>query len=79
MLASFTIKNDGQYDVKDIEIRCVHSAGSGTIIDENTQTLYEIVRRHSARNFSGVNMGFMDSQARRSGCRILSLKLVADP
>jgi len=77
MMANFTIKNDSPYDIKDIKLRCRHSAPSGTEIDENTRTVYEIVKSHSTRSFRDINMGFIASQVARSGCTILDLKLAS--
>jgi hypothetical protein len=73
MIADFTVRNDSPYDVKDIEIQCKHSAPSGTVIDQNTRTVYQIVKANSARTFRGVNMGFINSQAEQSRCSILTL------
>ena len=70
MEATFTISNSSDYDVKDIEIRCTHAAPSGTEIDRNTRTLYDIVQARSTRTFPKVNMGFIHSQASRSGCSV---------
>jgi hypothetical protein len=76
MEATFTIKNDGEMPVKDIQVRCTHSAPSGTVIDSNERTIYEIVAAHKSRTFHDFNMGFIDSQAARSSCEISDLSLV---
>lgn len=75
MKANFTIKNNGDVAVKDIEIKCVHSAPSGTVIDENTRTIYEIIPAHKTRTFRGFDMGFIHSQAASSSCHIEDLTL----
>lgn len=72
---TFTIWNRSTFDVKDIKIRCVHHANSGTVIDESTGTLYELVKAHSKRTFRNFNMGFMNSQAATSSCKIIELTL----
>jgi len=76
MEANFTIKNDGPYAIKDIEITCDHSAPSGTVIDRNTRTIYEIVKAKSKRLFTKFNMGFINSQVKSSSCRIVDFKVV---
>src|SRR6266481_4898064 len=43
MEADFTIKNNSNYNIKDLEIRCRHSAKSGTEIDSNTRTIYDVI------------------------------------
>ena len=73
MEATFTIQNGGAFDVKDIKITCTHYAHSGTVIDENTRTIYEIVKAHSKRTFRNFNMGFINSQAASSNCKIIDL------
>ena len=72
MEASFTIKNSGTTDVKDIEIECTHFAPSGTKIDSNTRTIYEVIKAGESRNFSKFNMGFIHSQADKSFASIKS-------
>jgi len=73
MIADFTIKNPTRYRFKDFEIKCTHSAPSGTVIDSNTQTIYETVEPKSTRVVKQVNMGFINSQAAQSGCEITDL------
>jgi hypothetical protein len=75
MMANFTIQDNSDTAIKDIEIRCDHSAPSGTVIDSNTRTIYEIVKAHSKRTFKNFNMGFIHSQAASSSCVIENLEL----
>jgi hypothetical protein len=74
MEATFTIKNKASINIKDFKIRCEHSAASGSVIDSNTQTIYDIVQANSTRTFRNVNMGFIHTQAVRSSCSIVSAK-----
>lgn len=73
MMANFTINNPSDHSFKDFEITCNHFAKSGTRIDSNTRTIYEIVKAHSKRTFRDFNMGFIHSQAVSSSCRITDL------
>jgi zinc-ribbon domain len=73
MIADFSINNPTQYRFKDVEIKCTHSAPSGTVIDSNTRTIYEIVEPKSTKVIKQMNMGFIHSQASRSGCDISNL------
>ncbi len=75
MEANFTITNNSQYNVKDVEITCNHFAKSGTKIDSNTRTIYDIVNAHSSKKFPNFNMGFIHSQASSSACSIVSLSI----
>jgi hypothetical protein len=76
MEADFVVKNDSRYNIKDFEIKCVHFAKSGTEIDSNTRTIYEIVEAHSTKKFPHFNMGFIHSQVASSSCAIDDLTIV---
>lgn len=76
MEADFTLKNNSNYDIKDFEITCEHYANSGTRIDSNTRTVYEVAKAHSARKFPNFNMGFIHSQASQSSCKVTDLSIV---
>ena len=75
MVATFVIRNESAHDVKDIEIRCVHSAPSGTVIDRNDKTIYEVVKAHSTRTIKDFTMGFIHTQAAQSNCQIVTVSL----
>jgi hypothetical protein len=70
MKADFTVKNGSRFDIKDIEIKCVHSAKSGTRIDSNTRTIYEIIKAGETKQFKDFNMGFIHTQAEKSSASI---------
>ena len=68
MEADFVILNNNDVDIKDIQIECNHFAKSGTKIDSNNGTIYEIVKRSSKKRYPNFNMGFLHSQAVKSSC-----------
>lgn len=76
MMANFTIKNPTLYRFKDFEIKCTHSAPSGTVIDSNTKTIYKVVAPRSTLVLREENMGFIHSQVASSGCQITDLVVV---
>jgi hypothetical protein len=76
MIADFTIKNPTRYRFKDFEIKCTHSAPSGTVIDSNTRTIYQTVQPTSTKVVKEMSMGFINSQATRSGCQITDLVVI---
>ncbi len=75
MEADFVVKNDSDYSIKDFEVTCNHFAKSGTRIDSNTRTIYEVVKAHSTKKFPNFNMGFIHSQAASSSCGITDLSI----
>lgn len=76
MIASFKITNASPWAIKNISVRCTHSGASGTEMDENTRTIYEVFPPHSARTISDFNMGFISPQAENSSAAILDFKFV---
>ncbi len=70
MLLDFTIRNDHDYAVKDVTIRCDHFGNSGTKIDSNTRTVYEQIFAHANLYRSNFNMGFFHSQTSKSSCDV---------
>src|ERR1700686_5518354 len=61
MIMTFTLRNANDFDVKDIEIDCSHSGNSGTVIDSNVRTVYEIVKAKGSKTIRDFNMGFIHS------------------
>ena len=76
MTANFKVHNTTEHAFKDFEITCDHSAPSGTVIDHNTRTIYELIPAKGTRSFRNFNMGFINSQAHQSSCRITDLVVV---
>lgn len=75
-ISRLKIRNDASFAVKDFTLRCVHQGNSGTDIDGNTRTLYEIVPANGAKTFRAINMGFISSQAATTNCSITSARKV---
>lgn len=76
MEANFTIQNKGIYDVKDIEVECIHTAKSGTKIDANSRVIYEIFKHKSTKKIRKFNMGFIHSQTNKTYCHIKDLVVI---
>jgi hypothetical protein len=78
MEATFTVANGSQYPVKDIEIICTHFAKSGTKIDSNRRTIFDVIPANGKKTFPKFNMGFIHSQAEKSSCEVASFKMQDD-
>ena len=76
MLADFVVKNNSAYSFKDFEIKCKHYAKSGTLIDSNDRTVYDIVSAHSVKKLPEFNMGLIRSQVATSSCEITDLTVI---
>jgi hypothetical protein len=75
MVADFLLRNDNPFAVKDLTVTCVHSAPSGTKIDKNTRTIYEIIPAHGRKWIKNFNMGFIANQAVESSCSVIDFQL----
>jgi hypothetical protein len=76
MEADFTITNGSRFDIKDIKIKCVHSAKSGTQIDSNTRTIYDVIKAGETRQFRKFSMGFIHSQVESSSASIQDFVII---
>ena len=74
VLAKISIENKNTENVKDFEIECVHSGPSGTVIDRNKKTIFQVIPAGKTTTLKEVNMGFIHSQAAQSSCSIVSVK-----
>jgi hypothetical protein len=72
MMATFVVKSTSPFDIKDIAIHCTDLAPSGTVVDVNDRTIYEIVKANGTKTFREINMGFIHSQASNTSCQIRS-------
>jgi hypothetical protein len=79
LTCNFKVHNPSEYSFKDYEITCTHYGPSGTKIDSNTRTIYEIVPAKSTRLKSGFDMGFIHSQATKSSCQLTDLVVIGEP
>lgn len=75
MLANFDIKNNNAFAVKDIEVECTHFAKSGTRIDSNNKTIFDVFAPNTVVKIRKFNMGFIHSQAERTNCSVKSANI----
>jgi hypothetical protein len=68
MKASFLLHNDNPMPLKDIQITCYSSGPSGSIIDTNSRTVFEVVRQRSFLQVDDMSMGFIRSEAVKTKC-----------
>jgi len=70
MLASFTLKNELPWPVKDITVACTLTAPSGTLVSTSLATVYERIDAKQSKHLTEVNMGFIHSQSSRASCQV---------
>jgi hypothetical protein len=70
MMASFVLQNDNPMPLKDIEVTCASSGPSGSTIDTNARTVFDVVRQKSYLEVDKINMGFIRTEAVDTKCRV---------
>ncbi len=66
------LKNHGAIPLKDFLFACVTVSQSGTVLGTPKHTLYQSLAAGQSKTFSGVNIGFVNSQTARAGCDVIS-------
>ncbi|MFM9938776.1 MAG: hypothetical protein ACKVP7_04685 [Hyphomicrobiaceae bacterium] len=68
------IRNDSDYAVSDIGIRCECSAPIGTVLQVKTETIYRPIRPRQQIEIGELNLGFVHSQVSSVSCAAVSLE-----
>lgn len=76
MTSKFIIKNNSEYMIKDIKVKCQNFSKSHTELDTNTRTIYEILYSREAKEIRNFNMGFVHSQREYSECKIIDFEIM---
>lgn len=66
------IRNAASFAIKDIAIRCEVYGKSGTQIGTVTATIYDSIQPGKARTFRNFDMGFINPQAARASCEVIT-------
>jgi hypothetical protein len=75
-LITFTLRNDNDYAVGDIGIRCAFSRRDGSPVTERRQTIRDTVKMKSRKTFARVHVGFINITASQAKCALLSASRV---
>lgn len=75
MIVDFVFTNPTPRPARDITVTCTHYAPSGTQIDSNTRTIYEAVPAKGKKTVKNFSMGFINSQATSTICKIDNVEM----
>jgi hypothetical protein len=75
-LVTFTLRNDNDYAVGDIGLLCSFSRADGSPVTERRQTIHDTVNMKSRKTFARVHVGFVNVNANRAKCALLSASRV---
>jgi len=71
-LVTFTLRNDNDYAVKDIELYCSFARGDGSHLTDRTRTIRDAINMKSRKTFARVHIGFININAERAKCSVVA-------
>jgi hypothetical protein len=75
-LVTFTLRNDNDYAVGDIGLLCAFTRADGSPVTERRQTIRDTVKMKSRKTFARMHVGFINVNASRAKCSLLSASRV---
>jgi hypothetical protein len=75
-LVTFTLRNDHDFAVGDIGLICAFTRADGSPVTERRSTIHDTVKMKSRKTFARVHVGFINVNASRAKCTVLSASRV---
>jgi hypothetical protein len=75
-LVTFTLRNDNDYAVGDIGLVCSFTRADGSPVTERRPTIRDTVKMKSRKTFARMHVGFINVNASRAKCTLLSASRV---
>lgn len=73
-LVTFTVRNDNDYAVKDVEIVCAFTRRDGSHLTDRSRVLADIVGTKSRKTFARVPVGFVNVNADQATCSLVTAR-----
>lgn len=73
-LVTFTLRNDNDYAVKDIEIVCAFARRDGSHLTDRSRVLAEPVSMKSRKTFARIPVGFVNVNADQAKCSLVAAR-----
>lgn len=67
-LVSFTLRNNNDYAVKDVEIACAFARRDGSHLTDRNRVIPGTIRMKSRKTFARVHVGFVNINANKAKC-----------
>lgn len=71
-LVTFTLRNDNDYAVKDLEIACAFTRRDGSHLTDRSRVLADTVSMKSRKTFARVPIGFVNVNADQVKCSVVT-------
>jgi hypothetical protein len=75
-LVTFTLRNENDYAVGDIGLLCAFTRADGSPVTERRSTIHDTVKMKSRKTFARLHVGFINVNASRAKCTLLSASRV---
>lgn len=73
-LVTFTLRNDNDYAVKDIEVVCSFTRRGGSHLTDRRRTLYDMIGMRSRKTFARVPIGVVNVNADQARCSLVAAR-----
>jgi hypothetical protein len=73
-LVTFTVRNDNDYAVKDVEIVCAFARRDGSHLTDRNRVLADTVGMKSRKTFARVPVGFVNVNADQAKCSLVTAR-----
>ncbi|WP_445216006.1 hypothetical protein ACKWRH_27010 [Bradyrhizobium sp. Pa8] len=73
-LVTFTLRNDNDYAVKDLEIVCAFTRRDGSHLTDRSRVLADTVTMKSRKTFARVPVGFINVNADQAKCSLVAAR-----
>lgn len=73
-LVTFTLRNDNDYAVKDVEIVCAFARRDGSHLTDRSRVLADPVGMKSRKTFARVPIGFVNVNADQAKCSLVAAR-----
>jgi hypothetical protein len=73
-LVTFTLRNDNDYAVRDVEIVCAFARRDGSHLTDRSRVLAETVTMKSRKTFARVPVGFINVNADQAKCSLVAAR-----
>jgi hypothetical protein len=71
-LVTFTLRNNNDYAVKDIEIACAFNRRDGSHLTDRTRMIRDTVNMKSRKTFARMHVGFININASQAKCSLVA-------
>jgi hypothetical protein len=71
-LVTFTLRNDNDYAVRDIEISCAFARRDGSHLTDRTRLIHDTVNMKSRKTFARMHIGFVNVNASGAKCALVT-------